>query len=129
MNFNRLFEDWEKSLSDPPLATVVLDRFVHRAEIIRITGRSYRLKDVAINDRVDTKKKTKNYNQTGKKGASEYSLPAWLVVAWFQRALWEVMLAASKFRATRAWTSAIKSRDDYLQKNLFELLLIRRYIK
>jgi len=28
-----------------PAATAILDRFLHNAEIISITGRSYRLKD------------------------------------------------------------------------------------
>ena len=30
-----------------PAATAILDRFLHHAEIIQITGRSYRLKDRA----------------------------------------------------------------------------------
>ena len=30
---------------DVPAATAILDRFLHHAEIVTITGRSYRLKD------------------------------------------------------------------------------------
>lgn len=30
---------------DIPSATAILDRFLHNAEVISITGRSYRLKD------------------------------------------------------------------------------------
>src|SRR5580700_11412051 len=40
---NRPLEDWGKLLGDVPSATAILDRFLHHAEIIRITGRSYRL--------------------------------------------------------------------------------------
>jgi len=32
-------------LSDVPSATAILDRFLQTAEIIEITGKSYRLKD------------------------------------------------------------------------------------
>ena len=45
MTSNRPLEDWGKLLGDVPSATAILDRFLHHAEIISITGRSYRLKD------------------------------------------------------------------------------------
>ena len=41
----RAVEDWGKLIGDVPAATAILDRFLHHAEIITITGRSYRLKD------------------------------------------------------------------------------------
>jgi DNA replication protein DnaC len=44
---NRPIEDWGKLLGDVPSATAILDRFLHHAEIITITGKSYRLKDRA----------------------------------------------------------------------------------
>jgi len=47
MTSNRPLEDWGKLLGDVPSATAILDRFLHHAEIITITGRSYRLKDKA----------------------------------------------------------------------------------
>jgi DNA replication protein DnaC len=47
MTSNRPLEDWGKLLADVPAATAILDRFLHHAEIITITGRSYRLKDRA----------------------------------------------------------------------------------
>jgi DNA replication protein DnaC len=47
MTSNRPLEDWGKLLCDIPSATAILDRFLHHAEIITITGRSYRLKDRA----------------------------------------------------------------------------------
>ena len=45
MTSNRPLEDWGKLPGDVPSATAILDRFLHHAEIISITGRSYRLKD------------------------------------------------------------------------------------
>ena len=47
MTSNRPLEDWGKLLGDVPSATAILDRFLHHAEILSITGRSYRLKDRA----------------------------------------------------------------------------------
>jgi hypothetical protein len=41
-------EEWGKLIGDVPAATAILDRFLHHAEIIQITGRSYRLKDQAV---------------------------------------------------------------------------------
>jgi DNA replication protein DnaC len=38
-------EDWGKLIGDIPSATAILDRFLHHAEIITITGRSYRLRN------------------------------------------------------------------------------------
>ena len=43
MTTNRPIEDWGKLLGDVPTATAILDRFLHHAEIITITGPSYRL--------------------------------------------------------------------------------------
>jgi len=50
MTSNRPLEDWGKLIGDVPSATAILDRFLHHAEIISITGRSYRLKDRAAKD-------------------------------------------------------------------------------
>lgn len=47
MTSNRPLEDWGKLLGDVPAATAILDRFLHNADVITITGRSYRLKDRA----------------------------------------------------------------------------------
>ena len=44
MTSNRPIEDWGKLIGDVPTATAILDRFLHHAEVITITGRSYRLK-------------------------------------------------------------------------------------
>ncbi len=45
MTSNRPLDDWGKLLGDVPSATAILDRFLHHAEIIQITGQSYRLKN------------------------------------------------------------------------------------
>ncbi len=45
MTSNRPLEDWGKLLSDVPTAGAILDRFLHHAITIAITGRSYRIKD------------------------------------------------------------------------------------
>jgi hypothetical protein len=50
MTSSRPLEDWGKLIGDVPSATAILDRFLHHAEIITITGRSYRLKDHAATD-------------------------------------------------------------------------------
>jgi len=58
MTSNRPLEDWGKLLGDVPAATAILDRFLHHAEIIMITGRSYRLKDRAAKHADETKEST-----------------------------------------------------------------------
>jgi len=47
MTSNRPLEEWGKLIGDVPAAGAILDRFLHHAEIIAITGKSYRLKDTA----------------------------------------------------------------------------------
>ena len=47
MTSNRPTEDWGKLLQDVPTASAILDRFLHHAALIPITGQSYRLKDAA----------------------------------------------------------------------------------
>lgn len=45
MTSNRPLEDWGKLIGDVPSATAILDRFLHHAELITITGKSYRLRN------------------------------------------------------------------------------------
>lgn len=45
MTSNRPLEEWGKLLGDVPAAGAILDRFLHHAHVITITGKSYRLKD------------------------------------------------------------------------------------
>lgn len=47
MTSNRPLQDWGKLVGDVPSATAILDRFLHHAEVITITGKSYRLRDRA----------------------------------------------------------------------------------
>lgn len=44
MTSNRPLEDWGKLRGDVPSATAILDRFLHHAEIVSMTGKSYRLR-------------------------------------------------------------------------------------
>jgi DNA replication protein DnaC len=64
MTSNRPIEEWGKLIGDVPAATAILDRFLHHAQVIALTGRSYRLKDQAVK----TAGKT-----AGKQGAAEDS--------------------------------------------------------
>jgi DNA replication protein DnaC len=47
MTSNRPLEDWGKLIGDVPSATAILDRFLHHAEIVQMTGKSYRLRHQA----------------------------------------------------------------------------------
>lgn len=47
MTSNRPLEEWGKLIGDIPAATAILDRFLHHSEVLKITGRSYRLKNQA----------------------------------------------------------------------------------
>lgn len=73
MTSNRPLEDWGKLIGDVPSATAILDRFLHHAEIITITGRSYRLKDRATQQTTErpaggkTTTKTAGIRKNGKK--------------------------------------------------------------
>ena len=67
MASNRPLEDWGKLLGDVPSATAILDRFLHHAEIITITGRSYRLKDRAGNSKNDKPQTDKDKDDSAPK--------------------------------------------------------------
>jgi hypothetical protein len=54
---NRPLEDWGKLIGDVPAATAILDRFLHNAEVIAITGKSYRLRNRAAADDGQQKQK------------------------------------------------------------------------
>ena len=56
MTSNRPIEDWGKLLNDVPAATAILDRFLHHAEIVQLTGRSYRLEQAAARRKGEQKK-------------------------------------------------------------------------
>jgi len=52
MTSNRPLEDWGKLMNDVPAATAILDRLLANAEILQITGKSYRMRG---GDRPDDK--------------------------------------------------------------------------
>jgi len=54
MTSNRPIEEWGKLLGDVPSATAILDRFLHHATIINITGKSYRLNASARSQAVES---------------------------------------------------------------------------
>jgi DNA replication protein DnaC len=47
MTSNRPLEEWGKLIGDVPAATAILDRFLHHAQVLKISGRSYRLRNQA----------------------------------------------------------------------------------
>jgi DNA replication protein DnaC len=57
---NRNFEDWGEIFGDVVLASAIIDRILHYAIVIRITGDSYRMKDFL-------KKRSDNSNNLTKK--------------------------------------------------------------
>jgi DNA replication protein DnaC len=61
MTSNRPLEDWGKLLGDVPSATAILDRFLHHAEMVQMTGRSYRLRHhgTAANEGIENSKPAK----------------------------------------------------------------------
>jgi DNA replication protein DnaC len=53
MTSNRPLEDWGKLIGDVPSATAILDRFLHHAELVSMTGKSYRLRNRAASATYD----------------------------------------------------------------------------
>lgn len=45
---------WAKVFGDPVVASAIADRLCHHCHLIRITGRSYRTKDLAPQDRASS---------------------------------------------------------------------------
>jgi hypothetical protein len=48
MTSNRPLEEWGKLLCDIRTAGTIIDRFLHHAQVIAITGKSYRVKGAPI---------------------------------------------------------------------------------
>jgi DNA replication protein DnaC len=51
---NRNFEDWGNIFGDMVLASAIIDRIVHHAHIIKITGESFRIKNYKQKDNAHT---------------------------------------------------------------------------
>jgi DNA replication protein DnaC len=80
MTSNRPLEDWGKLIGDIPSATAILDRFLHHAEIITVTGRSYRLRNQGRqegqnpeNDQPSKEGKTDKPTKEGKRSRQDSS--------------------------------------------------------
>jgi len=67
MTSNRPLEDWGKLIGDVPAATAILDRFLHHAELITITGQSSRLRNQV---RRNKSHKDRTDSSDGEKGKS-----------------------------------------------------------
>lgn len=84
MTSNRPLEEWGKLLDDVPTAGAILDRFLHHAQTIAITGPSYRLKDrAAVAAKEDKNKKRRAVPlESSARQARELRLTArpWLVL-------------------------------------------------
>jgi DNA replication protein DnaC len=68
MTSNRPLEEWGKLLNDVPTAGAILDRFLHHAQVIAITGKSYRVKNAPATH-ADSKKQRKS-NEPSTAGAA-----------------------------------------------------------
>jgi DNA replication protein DnaC len=76
MTSNRPLEDWGKLIGDVPSATAILDRFLHHAEIVQITGKSYRLRHQASKGREGSDDSKPAHAPTGSEGGASDSKPA-----------------------------------------------------
>ncbi|MDT6989846.1 MULTISPECIES: IS21-like element helper ATPase IstB [Lactobacillaceae] len=62
---------WGNTFSDKMLANAILDRLVHHAKVIRITGRSYRMKDHLIEKKDNSGPDLSGFNAQNKERSSE----------------------------------------------------------
>jgi DNA replication protein DnaC len=60
MTSNRPLEEWGKLIGDVPTATAILDRFLSRADLIQIVGKSYRLRNNACKTKGENVKENKH---------------------------------------------------------------------
>lgn len=47
---NQSLSKWGEVFNDNTIATAIIDRLVHHSSVIKITGRSYRIKDLIVDD-------------------------------------------------------------------------------
>jgi hypothetical protein len=74
MTSNRPLEDWGKLVGDVPSATAILDRFLHHAEVIAVTGKSYRLRHPATGGKEPAAEAKSAKAPTSRLGAAEEEL-------------------------------------------------------
>lgn len=65
MTSNRPLQEWGKLLNDVPTAGAILDRFLHHAQVIAITGKSYRVKDAVANGEGKKQRKSNEPSTAG----------------------------------------------------------------
>jgi DNA replication protein DnaC len=76
MTSNRPLEDWGKLIGDVPSATAILDRFLHHAEIVQITGKSYRLRNQTAKGKEAVEESKPAHAPTGSERVRSSSKPA-----------------------------------------------------
>ena len=76
MTSNRPLEDWGKLLGDAPGASAILDRFLHHAELVQMTGRSYRLRHQSTSSSAGSQDSKPANAPTGSAGKQPSSKPA-----------------------------------------------------
>ena len=62
---NRNFEDWGTLLGDAVMASAIIDRLIHHATVIRITGNSYRVKGLLASEQAGVVNGTMPKTETG----------------------------------------------------------------
>ena len=60
MTSNRPLEEWGKLLCDVPTAGAIIDRFLHHAQVVAITGKSYRVKEAPVVTQENKKSRKSN---------------------------------------------------------------------
>ena len=68
MTSNRPLEEWGKLLCDVPTAGAIIDRFLHHAQVVAITGKSYRAKEAPVVTQEN--KKSRKSNEPSTAGAA-----------------------------------------------------------
>src|ERR1700731_2272041 len=75
MTSNRPLEYWGKLIGDVPSATAILDRFLHHAEVVQITGKSYRLRHQAAKAEESKPANAPAGSERGRSGAKPANAP------------------------------------------------------
>jgi DNA replication protein DnaC len=57
---NQPLSRWGEVFGDPTIATAIIDRLVHHSSIVKITGRSYRIKDKIVNEEPELSERGRN---------------------------------------------------------------------
>jgi hypothetical protein len=76
MTSNRPLEDWGKLSGDARCAAAILDGFLHDAELVQMTGRSYRLRHQATPGRDGVEDSKPAIAPSGSAGEQPRSKPA-----------------------------------------------------